>query len=73
MPLSEFNVLAPETLEDPFPFYRALHAEAPVYAAPGMKELSRLPYTSKSSCKDKWVPKKIFMNIIDIELYHNRI
>ena len=36
MPLSEFIVLAPETLEDPFPFYRALHAEAPVYAAPGM-------------------------------------
>lgn len=36
MPVSDFNVLDPATIEDPYPFYAALHAEAPVYAAPGM-------------------------------------
>ena len=36
MPVSDFNVLDPATLEDPYPFYKALHAEAPVYPAPGM-------------------------------------
>ncbi len=36
MGVSDFNVLDPQTIEDPYPFYAALHAEAPVYAAPGM-------------------------------------
>ena len=30
------NLLDPEVLECPYPAYRALHAEAPVYEAPGM-------------------------------------
>ncbi|MCY3569606.1 MAG: cytochrome P450 [Chloroflexi bacterium] len=34
MALSDFNPIDPETLECPYPFYAALHAEAPVYPAP---------------------------------------
>ncbi len=34
MALSDFNPIDPETLECPYPFYTALHAEAPVYTAP---------------------------------------
>jgi cytochrome P450 len=34
MSISDFNLLNPETLECPYAFYEALHAEAPVYTAP---------------------------------------
>ena len=34
--VSDFNPLAPETAECPFPFYEAMRREAPVYAVPGM-------------------------------------
>ena len=34
MSMSDFNLLNPETLECPYAFYEALHAEAPVYTAP---------------------------------------
>ena len=34
--VADFNPLAPETLECPFPFYQALHEEAPVYEVPGL-------------------------------------
>jgi len=34
MALTDFNPIDPETLECPYPFYAALHAEAPVYPAP---------------------------------------
>jgi len=36
MALAEFNPVSPEVLECPFPFYEALHAEAPVYFVPAM-------------------------------------
>ena len=36
MALADFNPLAPETLECPYPFYEALHAEAPVHPIPEM-------------------------------------
>jgi len=36
MALSDFNPLSPETLECPYPFYEALHEEAPVYLVPGV-------------------------------------
>ena len=36
MALSDFNLMDGETLECPYPFYAALHEEAPVYAIPGM-------------------------------------
>ncbi len=36
MALSDYNPIDPETLECPYPFYAALHAEAPVWEAPGM-------------------------------------
>jgi cytochrome P450 len=32
---SEFNPLAPETVENPYPFYRAMREHAPVYQVPG--------------------------------------
>ena len=34
--VSDFNPLAPETVECPFPFYAALRQEAPVYEVAGM-------------------------------------
>ncbi|MDE2968437.1 MAG: cytochrome P450 [Chloroflexota bacterium] len=34
MDVESFNLLDPETLECPYPFYEALHAEAPVHIAP---------------------------------------
>ena len=34
--VADFNPLAPETLECPFPFYEALHKEAPVYEVPDL-------------------------------------
>jgi len=34
--VADFNLLAPETLECPFPFYEALQEEAPVYEVPGL-------------------------------------
>ncbi|MYB22400.1 MAG: cytochrome P450 [Chloroflexi bacterium] len=34
MALSDFNPIDPETLECPYPYYAALHAEAPVYPEP---------------------------------------
>ena len=34
MALDDFNLLDPQTLECPYPFYEALHAEAPVHTAP---------------------------------------
>ena len=34
MNVDDFNLLDPETLECPYPFYEALHAEAPVHTAP---------------------------------------
>ena len=34
--VADFQPLAPETLECPFPFYQALHEEAPVYEVPGL-------------------------------------
>ena len=43
--VADFNPLAPETLECPFPFYEALHKEAPVYEVPG------LPFVIVSSYK----------------------
>lgn len=36
MALADFNPLDPETLECPYPFYEALHAEAPVHPIPEM-------------------------------------
>jgi cytochrome P450 len=36
MAVSDYNLLDPETLECPFPFYKELHAEAPVYQVPGL-------------------------------------
>lgn len=33
--VSNFNPLAPETVECPYPFYAALRREAPVYQVPG--------------------------------------
>ncbi len=36
MALSDFNLMDPETLECPYPFYEALHAEAPVHLVPEM-------------------------------------
>ena len=33
---SEFNPLAPETVENPYPFHRALREHAPVYQVPGV-------------------------------------
>lgn len=36
MALADINPLAPETLECPYPFYKALHEEAPVHRVPGM-------------------------------------
>jgi len=32
---SQFNPLAPETVENPYPFYRAMREHAPVYPVPG--------------------------------------
>ncbi len=32
---SQFNPLAPETVENPYPFYRAMREHAPVYQVPG--------------------------------------
>ena len=32
---SDFNPLAPETVENPYPFYRAMREHAPVYEVPG--------------------------------------
>jgi len=32
---ADFNPLAPETVEDPYPFYRAMREHAPVYQVPG--------------------------------------
>ncbi len=32
---SQFNPLAPETVENPYPFYRAMREDAPVYQVPG--------------------------------------
>jgi len=32
----EFNPLAPETVECPYPFYKAMREEAPVYQVPGL-------------------------------------
>ena len=34
MAVSDFNLIAPETLECPYPFYEALHEEAPVHFVP---------------------------------------
>lgn len=34
MTLSDYNLIDPATLECPYPFYEALHAEAPVHTAP---------------------------------------
>lgn len=34
--VTEFNPLAPETVECPFPFYQALRREAPIYQVPGL-------------------------------------
>lgn len=34
MAVADFNLIAPETLECPYPFYEALHAEAPVHFVP---------------------------------------
>ncbi|MDE2668664.1 MAG: cytochrome P450 [Chloroflexota bacterium] len=34
MSVADFNLIAPETLECPYPFYEALHAEAPVHFVP---------------------------------------
>ncbi len=36
MGLADFNLMDPETLECPYPFYKALHEEAPVYMVPAM-------------------------------------
>ena len=36
MALADFNPMDPETLECPYPFYEALHEEAPVYMVPAM-------------------------------------
>ncbi len=36
MALADFNPMDPETLECPYPFYEALHEEAPVYTVPAM-------------------------------------
>ena len=33
--VKEFNPLAPETVENPYPFYRAMREQAPVYQVPG--------------------------------------
>ncbi|MDB5430868.1 MAG: cytochrome [Caulobacter sp.] len=42
-PISEFSFLDPKVQDDPFDFYRALHAQAPVYQMPetGMYMVSR--------------------------------
>ena len=34
MAVADFNLIAPETLECPYPFYEALHEEAPVHFVP---------------------------------------
>ena len=34
--VSQFNPMAPETVECPFPFYAAMREEAPVYRVPGL-------------------------------------
>lgn len=34
-PLASFRLLDPEVIENPYPFYRALREEAPVYCVPG--------------------------------------
>ena len=34
MAVADFNLLDPETLECPYPFYEALHEEAPVHFVP---------------------------------------
>ena len=34
--LADFNLMDPEVLECPYPFYEALHKEAPVHMIPGM-------------------------------------
>lgn len=34
--VAEFNPLDPATVEDPYPFYAALRAQAPVYLVPGL-------------------------------------
>ena len=31
----QFNPLSPQTVENPYDFYRAMREEAPVYAVPG--------------------------------------
>ncbi len=36
MAVTDFHPLSPETLECPYPFYEAMHAEAPVHFAPGL-------------------------------------
>ncbi len=36
MALTDYNLLDPETLECPYPFYQALHEEAPVHLIPEM-------------------------------------
>ena len=36
MALADYNLLDPETLECPYPFYQALHEEAPVHLVPEM-------------------------------------
>ncbi len=36
MALADFNLMDPETLECPYPFYKALHEEAPVHLVPEM-------------------------------------
>jgi len=32
---SQFNPLTPETVENPYPFYRAMREHAPIYRVPG--------------------------------------
>ena len=34
--LKDFNPIAPETIENPYPFYRAMREQAPVYEIPGV-------------------------------------
>jgi cytochrome P450 len=36
LPVSECNPYAPETIERPYPFYAAMHREAPIHQVLGM-------------------------------------